>query len=307
MWPDHTFMDAVQELAVPIMGTDAMAPWLYSTLRFMRARSVLEVGMGYTTPFIARALRDNADAFRAEREAVRAKARPYLAELDALDPAASVATAPEGRGLAAIYGAKASELAERRTRWMFADPAALLDPGYYLEEPTPCLTCVDNLGTTSSSASRVLKVLESMGLRDQVHKHRVDFWALDPASFDPSVLPFDLMWLDLPVSARQVMSLLRGRHWELLNPDGGLLIIHDMLTHEGGQMLVREFFKVEQQKRFGEFEFVGLIEPHRVVQNSFVMVRKLTGHVDRQIEAAFTAPGESSFESGARALVQQID
>ena len=49
-----------------------------------------------------------------------------------------------------------------KPRPYLADPEARLDPGYHLEEPTPRLTCVDNLGTTSRSASRALEVFESL-------------------------------------------------------------------------------------------------------------------------------------------------
>ncbi|MER5527207.1 hypothetical protein ABT075_21845 [Streptomyces sp. NPDC002677] len=62
------FTSAVRSLYVPEMGTEATAPLLYWLIRAIRPRRVLEVGMGYTTPFLAQALRDNADAVARERE-----------------------------------------------------------------------------------------------------------------------------------------------------------------------------------------------------------------------------------------------
>ena len=70
-------------------------------------------------------------------------------------------------------------------------------------------------------------------------------------------------------------------------------------------MLVKEFFKADQQKRFNEFEFVGLLEPQRIVQNSFIMLRKISGYQQEQYEKQFTAPGESTLEQDARALMSK--
>lgn len=304
MWLDREFMDVVEDLYVPAMGTDTMAPMLYSLIRFTRARTVLEAGMGYTTPFLAKALHDNDVCFRAERAALIEKTVTYLDDIDAMGPAGRIAeNGPERRALGAIYEDKSSQLGNRRTEWMFANPGSLLRPGFYLEEPPAQLCCVDNGVAESSSAKSVSPKLAQLGLTDYVSTYDDEFWSIDFTSAAAHHLPFDVIWVDLPITVMNVLSLLRGPHWELLNPDGGLLVIHDMLTHEGGQMLVKEFFKADQQKRFDDFEFFGLIEPQRAVQNSFVMIRKLTKHVDQRYEKYFTAAGDSTFEADARALL----
>ena len=41
------------------MGTETVAPFLYSFCRMLRPNKILEVGMGYTTPFLINALEDN--------------------------------------------------------------------------------------------------------------------------------------------------------------------------------------------------------------------------------------------------------
>jgi len=55
---DIELLQAAEELRVPVMGSETVAPLLYFLVRFTRPRKVLEVGTGYTTPFIARALAD---------------------------------------------------------------------------------------------------------------------------------------------------------------------------------------------------------------------------------------------------------
>ena len=68
---DKVFYDAVAPLAVPGYGTEEVGPLLYSLVRMTRPQNVLEVGLGYTSPFLARALADNIDEFAADREIVR--------------------------------------------------------------------------------------------------------------------------------------------------------------------------------------------------------------------------------------------
>jgi hypothetical protein len=64
---DVNFYKAVEPLYYPGMGTEHVAPLLYSLIRMTRPRRVLEVGLGYTTPFIAQALVDNVGEFEADR------------------------------------------------------------------------------------------------------------------------------------------------------------------------------------------------------------------------------------------------
>lgn len=55
---DPDFLFSCQKLYKPGMGTEAAAPLLYSLVRMLRPSSVMEVGLGYTTPFLAQALYD---------------------------------------------------------------------------------------------------------------------------------------------------------------------------------------------------------------------------------------------------------
>ena len=50
------FRRAVSRLRVSVAGTEAVAPLLAALIELRRPRRVLEVGMGYTTPFLAEAL-----------------------------------------------------------------------------------------------------------------------------------------------------------------------------------------------------------------------------------------------------------
>ena len=67
---DANFYRAVEPLYYPGMGTEHVACLLYTLVRMTRPRNVLEVGLGYTTPFIAQALADNVKEFQADRHSL---------------------------------------------------------------------------------------------------------------------------------------------------------------------------------------------------------------------------------------------
>ena len=61
------FMGVASQLYLPAFGTEQLAPLLHSIVRFRRPTQVVELGFGYTTPFLARALADNALSAASER------------------------------------------------------------------------------------------------------------------------------------------------------------------------------------------------------------------------------------------------
>jgi hypothetical protein len=300
---DPDFLDAVGDLYAPVQGTERIAELLYLLIRMVRPRSVLEAGMGYTSPFIAKALRDNVASWQREHQDLAAKTAKYVAEIDALPRRDTPAGPNRVQGLAAVYAAKSTALAKRRTDWMFQDPP-LLRPGYYLDPYRPRAYCIDDFSNPTSTASQVIGKLAKLGLRDFVGTHTGDFWAFDFAALPPEARPVDMVWIDLPLNVMNAISVIEGKHWELLNPDGGLLLIHCMLTNAGGQALVQEFERIRQRTRPPAFEMLGLIEPHKVVQNNVLLIRKVSGAKPEQIEDLFTAPQESEFEHHARRLVK---
>ncbi|MEX0921391.1 MAG: class I SAM-dependent methyltransferase [Rhodovibrionaceae bacterium] len=64
---DSDLLAAAEALREPGMGTEGVGPLLYSLIRMTRPRAALEVGIGYTSLFIARALADAAAEHAADR------------------------------------------------------------------------------------------------------------------------------------------------------------------------------------------------------------------------------------------------
>ncbi|WP_018680199.1 class I SAM-dependent methyltransferase [Actinokineospora enzanensis] len=247
---DAAFHTAVDKLRVPAAGTDVVAPLLSSVVRMIRPRRVLEVGMGYTTPYLAAALADVAAEVEAESAALAAKTSDHLGNGRELDES-----------------------------WLYGDPA-LRAPGFYLEPYRPRFIAVDDLSIPDSSAGRVLEVLGELGLADRVQVINAnirDCRELLPADF----APIDLAWVD----AWECLYFF-DHFWDLINPDGGLLIMHYLMTYPEGEAILDYLGKI-QRKRPGELELVNLLEPHKITQNSLTVVRRTSAGRAR----SFAHPG----------------
>lgn len=64
-----TFFEIADTIFSPPFGTEQMGPLLHSLVRFHRPEHVVELGFGYTTPFLAQGLADNAVNVAHERHA----------------------------------------------------------------------------------------------------------------------------------------------------------------------------------------------------------------------------------------------
>ena len=234
------FRIAVEKLRVPGAGTEVVAPLLSAMIQLARPRRVLEVGMGYTTPFLAAALADLEDQSRTESSALAGKTRPYLADGTDLD---------EG--------------------WLYAEPA-LLTPTFYLEPYRTQFVAVDNLSIADSSAGQVQDVLRELDLAEKVIVVNADLrdcMDLLPADFSP----IDLAWVD----AWECLYFF-DYFWDLINPDGGLVIMHYLMTYPEGEAILDYIAKV-QQSHPGELEMINLLEPHKLAQNSLTVLRRTSG------------------------------
>ncbi|MET7312314.1 hypothetical protein ABZS68_36115 [Streptomyces sp. NPDC005571] len=236
---DADFRAAVKKLWVPGMGTEVVAPLLAQLVRLHRPRRVLEVGMGYTTPFLAAALAEVERDARAEARALAAKSRAHLAGGTPLDDI-----------------------------WLYTEPP-LLAPAFYQEPYRPRFVAVDDLSIEASSAGRALGVLAELGLDDRVQVVNADLH--DCAELLPDDLfPIDMAWVD----AWECLHFFE-HFWERINPDGGLVVMHYLMTYPEGESIL-EYFAEVQHSRPGELEMINLLEPHKLGQNSITILRRTT-------------------------------
>lgn len=264
---EQAFRAAVRRLWVPAMGTDVVAPLLGQLIHLARPQRVLEIGMGYTTPFLARALAEVETAVQDEAAALAGKTERYLREGRELDE-----------------------------DWIDAEPA-LLVPGFYRTGYRPELVAVDDLSDPHSSAARVQEVLGELGLADRVtliNAKLRECAELLPADF----VPIDFAWVD----AWDCLYFFE-RFLDLINPDGGLVAFHYLMTYPEGEAIL-EYIAETQRLRPGEFEVLSLLESQKLRQNSLTLLRRTSGLVPRRYsEVGQRVPLEGAMRADGAALV----
>ena len=231
------FAKAVARLRVPGMGTEAVAPFLTGLIRMTRPRRVLEVGMGYTTPFLAAALAEAQEQADTESRLLAAKTRPYLRAGTPLDD-----------------------------DWLRAEPA-LAAPASYLEPYRPRFVAVDDRSIPESSAGQVEEVLAELGLADRVTVVDAPLREADgalPEGFEP----IDFAWVD----AWDCLYFL-DHFLDRINPAGGVVVLHYLMTYPEGEAILR-YLAGLQRARPGELEVLNLLESHKLRQNSVTMIRR---------------------------------
>jgi predicted O-methyltransferase YrrM len=242
---DERFRAAVETLRVPAMGTDAVAPLLHALLKLVRPQRVLEVGMGYTTPFLASALTEIAEETLAQGPALAAKTMPYLDSGTPLDD-----------------------------EWMDGEPA-LLAPEFYNAAYRPRLVAVDDLSIPESSSPRVGEVLRDLGLDELVTVVNADLRECAP-HFPEDFTPIDFAWVD----AWECLYFFDNL-WDMINPDSGLVVMHYLMTYPEGEAFLR-YLSAQQNSSPDEFEVVSLLEPHKLAQNSLTILRRTSGVAPRR-------------------------
>lgn len=239
------FQAAASRLSVPEMGTDVVAPLLAHLVRLLRPRRVLEVGMGYTTPFLAAELADLREVVRAEAESLAEKTRRHLSDTEQLDDS-----------------------------WLLADPP-LVTPAAHTEPYKPRLAVVDNLQDPDSSAGRVTEVLKELALEDSVTVVNADLKQLADHLPD-DFRPIDFAWVDAWECLYFFDHLM-----DLVNPDGGVVVMHYLMTYPEGEAVLR-YIAEYQRKHPGELEVLNLLESQKLMQNSITVLSRTSGRAKRR-------------------------
>ncbi|MFI9328668.1 class I SAM-dependent methyltransferase [Kitasatospora sp. NPDC052868] len=250
---DERFRAAVERLRVPGMGTEVVAPLLSHLIHLARPSRVLEVGMGYTTPFLAKALAEAEALAETEAAALTRKTLPYLADGRELDE-----------------------------EWIETEPALLLPAGY--REPyRPRLVAIDDLSDTGSSAAEVGRVLAELGLTERVSVVNSDMRGA-VGRLPEEFRPIDFAWVD----AWDCLYFFEN-FWDLIAPDGGIVVMHYLMTYPEGEAIL-QYIAETQRLRPGEFELLNLLESRKLRQNSITVLRRISGSTPREYSDAGQRP-----------------
>ncbi len=226
------------------MGTEIMGPLLYTLVRFTQANRILEVGAGYTSLFLLKAIADN-ESDRRKHQRVADWLRAEMAE------------SPD-------------ELKQRAEKEM---PLRRLD--YYVDRDVlPAkLVLIDPLLNPGSSADLVQNEAAKLGLDGRLEQYACDF--RDCASEMRLQEPcFDLVWYDC--GYYQDYKDFIDLYWDMFSPNGGLLLLHSTLTNVTCRAVLDEFKRRQSGPEFNDFEVLSLLEPHKYQQNSVTLIRKIS-------------------------------
>ncbi|EEC46855.1 predicted protein [Phaeodactylum tricornutum CCAP 1055/1] len=159
---NRNFLAHVQPLYNPHMGVENMGPLLYSFVRFVKARNVVEIGAGYTSLWILQALRDN------DEEVQRIQALQRAGQCKLLNWPWTVVDYVE-------------------------DYNAILDD-HHRESS---LLCVDNCEHQKETATGATAIAKSLGLDAYLR-----LWKQDAFELRLNSSSIDVLWCDFGVGAR---------------------------------------------------------------------------------------------------------
>jgi hypothetical protein len=231
---DAGFLRACRPLHVQHMGCENMGPLLYALTRFVKPRRILEVGAGYTSLWLLRALADNDAELEACSQALAADGYKVSSADWMVDGLAPALSAQEGTGtLAGTSFCSTLHTSTLHTSTLH----------------TSTLHTIDDMGAAEGgnrgSAHLVREIAEQLGLCDRLRLHEGDAYALasdaawlgscgssdeegaGAAHACPGAQPgsqlFDMMWLDFGLgTGSRIDSFLDAwwaRHRSLMTDD----------------------------------------------------------------------------------------
>lgn len=250
MPPDATFLADTESLRLPGMGTEHAAWMLYTLVRMLRPERILEIGAGYSTLFILRALADNLEEIAADRSLVE--------ENEPLD-----------------------ETRQQRR--------SLLVPREILRSYRPRLLSIDDLSVQPSSAERVTSVAARLGLDNLLDFRMVHYRQLIETDLSDWI-PFDLIWLDAGSPADDAEFLaalwpkLREDHgWMVLHEpywtvpvliDDGIERVRRLRTVPGS-ILNEVKRQLAMEGTNARFEVCSILERYKHRQNGLLLLHRL--------------------------------
>jgi predicted O-methyltransferase YrrM len=214
------FVANASDLIVPSMGTEVVAPFLYNLIMFERPRRVLEIGAGYTSMYILKALFDCNRLIEEERNNT--------------------------------------------------DADSLILPDYFDSIKPARLHIIDDLSHGRTSADKVVQKSQDMGFQQLLMFHEADFSEYAD-KLPKEDLPLDLIWLDCGSLAHY--EVFKRRYFPLVNKNGGLIVIHSLLTNFHGQIFLKNLKLEQATVNFNKYELMSIQERHKLAQNSMTILR----------------------------------
>jgi predicted O-methyltransferase YrrM len=250
-------------------GTQLVGRLLQDLVGTQRPEMVVEIGAGYTTLLIARALKHAAIRRDLEKDKLLAKSQELIESIcrrgEQIDPDGPL---PAWLTLS-VYDFLGQ-----------GEEASCADPAYYLGDYRPVLLSFDEAPPESAYALRLRDALAGYDLQPFVElrfEAGVDMFA---ARLSHIARPIDLFWCDGgPYRAWFSAG------WEWLRPGGTMVFHRGLASHKADIDWIRN-----SRRRDNDIDFYEVIEPNKLVQNGAYVVQKrrpssLSAAVDTQSSA----------------------
>ena len=234
-----SFLRSVQPLYRQHMGVENMAPMLYALVRFVKPSRVMEVGMGYTSVFIAAALQDNDREMEVCRRCANEEDAGYRV---------------------------------RNADWMV--PSSLSLTSTSVLHAIDDMGAAE--GVNRGSADGVSSIIAKQGLENFVQVHCGDAYdmAASICERDGEPVVFDMMWLDFGLGTSARINAFIDNLWPRLR-NGGFILLHSSLTNSVTRSWLDSFRRRREEQTGGiDFDVLSFLEPHKRFQNSFTILQK---------------------------------
>ena len=67
-------------------------------------------------------------------------------------------------------------------------------------------------------------------------------------------------------------------YWPLVNPDGGVCVLHSTMNNHRNFRFVADLKLKQATSAFCDYEVISLVEPHKWQQNSCTLIRKVSAY-----------------------------
>lgn len=241
-----------------LSGTEHVAPLLYSLIRMLKPRTVVEFGSGYTTPYILQALKDNVDDFNLNQKLLKGRVVKHFSRIS--DPARSRLTPDEW-------------LLDEATQDVYGQEPVVPIPSFYAKPYRPMLFTFEVLPSDDAYVCSLARLVSDLKLDSYLTLNAgcrvIDYVKLIPQQY----LPIDFAWNDFGNKKRfydETYASVRG--------DGGIMAFHNTTSSEKDHKedLDRVFAELKPQLQARHAEMLTFLEPHKFTQRSLTVVRKLT-------------------------------
>mmetsp|Transcript_9056 Transcript_9056/g.14726 ORF Transcript_9056/g.14726 Transcript_9056/m.14726 type:complete len:373 (-) Transcript_9056:912-2030(-) len=253
------FLEQVAPLYDQHMGAENLAGFLYSLVRFVKPKIILEVGAGYTSIFLLQAVKDNETELKMYQR-VRAQDRCYVQ--------------PEN------VPWSVDDYFERKV------------------DKQAGVHCIDNLCHAATTAHKIENVARTLGMSNLFHLHEADAFNQDLPSVLLSGEQIDFLWIDLGAGHR-IDAFFEAWFPRVCPDGGIIAVhstLTNAITRNWLEKLraycrnsMEDKAEYERMKSiFGRLETLSILEPMKLFQNSISIFKKFGGPFAEYTEPLLT-------------------